>query len=176
MLVRWNDHSMPLTHANHKSSWRCSSEGHWSSWQSLEQDYRYRRQRRQQDHRHRRIWRQQERRISNRYVRARRSRHEWPTRPDRAVASRLAYEQVESRGRGEASMNRKTSILSSVVNADGCHQVNSTRRQAATLLLCPRRSTKRLRVRPRPSAMLARVPLAPPARLETMSATLPRVL
>jgi hypothetical protein len=64
----------------------------------------------------------------------------------------------------------------SVVNADGCHQVNSTRRQAATLLLYPKRSTKRLRALLRPSAMLEKVPRAPPVRLETTSATLPRVL
>ena len=63
-----------------------------------------------------------------------------------------------------------------VVNADGCHQVNSTRRQAATLLLCPKRSTKRPRALPKPSAMLERVPRALPVRLETMLATPPRVL
>lgn len=182
VLVGRDFHSMTLINTDHQSSRRHSSEGHWPGWQSCEQDNWNRGQSRQQNHRHRRIRRQQDRQWCDRYVRARRFKHGWPTRRDRAVASRLAHEQVESRRRGSPSMKKTSEPFlhfcghQIVVNADGCHQVNSTRRQAATLLLCPRRSTKRLRALLRPSAMLARVPLALPARLVTMLATLPRVL
>ena len=96
---------MPNT--DYQSSWRHSSEGHRPGWQGCEQDDRHRWQSRQQDNRYRRIRRQQDRRISDRYVRARRFEHEGPTRPDRAVASRLAHKPVESCGRGETFMKNR---------------------------------------------------------------------
>lgn len=188
MLVCRNNHSISRPSTDHYSSWRHSPKGHQPGRQGREQNDRHSRQSRQQDHRLRRIRRQQDRRISDRYVRARRSKHGWPTRRDRAVASRLAHEQVESCRRGSPSMKkhrrRKHTISTffcvvskSVVNLlMAVHQVNSTRRQAATLLLCPRRSTRRLRALPRPLVMLERVLRALPARLETMLPTLPQVL
>jgi hypothetical protein len=98
--------AMPATHdqrgrhTNHHHSRRHSQ-------QSRQQDNWNRRQSSRKDHRYSLLWREQDRGIRDRYVRAS-LRHEWPARPDRIDAPQLAHEQVESRGRGEAFMNRKS--------------------------------------------------------------------